>query len=212
MTFVEIGIQKVRMVYIPIGEPGSFNLHQDCGLGCKCESLIFKCTPNIESAGWMILCFNDAKGQGISGKGCKGKAISEGPDTWIYEIDAKLKEQRPGPLPADPFPRTRNTPPPMPPCKHAKEQGAAPMGPAFTEQRADLVYANLEKLQEKMAEKAGRARDVARQARKRGDTRKWDKFNAIARVYEMSLKEMWCCYEPLCSLTSKEFQNSMIPF
>ena len=97
MAFVEIGIIKVRIGFRPADEPGIFHVDQDCDRGCKCQSRVSKCTPSVESAASMILCFNDSTKQGITGKDCTGKAIQDGPDAWIYEVDAKLKAFRPDP-------------------------------------------------------------------------------------------------------------------
>jgi hypothetical protein len=212
MALNEIGIVKVRMVFHAEKEPGTFRLNQDCGRGCKCESKVSRFSPSIDAAACLILCFNDTTQQGVSGRGCTGKALCEGPDTWVYDIDAKLSELGPGQRleESKPFPKTRNTPPPMPSCKAPRGGGLEE--PTPIQLRVDACYEALEKLDESMRQKAQLARETARKARKKGDTRKWDKYSAIARVYEMSRKNMWSCYEPLYPTLSEKFRDSMLPF
>lgn len=72
----------------------SLELKRDCGLGCSCEAVIIKADPGPKLAESKSLCFNDSKKQGISEIVGTAKAIKEGPDEWIYEVQAKLRECR----------------------------------------------------------------------------------------------------------------------
>lgn len=73
-----------------------FNLLRDCGIGCTCEASTWfrDGVPTIDAAESKCLCFNDRKKQGISEIKGTGRAIKEGPDEWIYEVQAKLVEVR----------------------------------------------------------------------------------------------------------------------
>lgn len=70
------------------------DLRRDCGLGCECSAQILKATPGADLAEQKSLCFNDRTKQGISEIKGTAKAIKEGPDEWIYEVQAKLVEAR----------------------------------------------------------------------------------------------------------------------
>lgn len=73
-----------------------FDLHRDCGLGCTCDAQIWfrDGKPTVASAEEKCLCFNDHKKQGVSEIKGTGRALKEGPDEWIYEVQAKLVEAR----------------------------------------------------------------------------------------------------------------------
>lgn len=70
------------------------DLRRDCGIGCECSAQILKAVPGPELAEQKCLCFNDLTKQGISEVKGTAKAIEEGPDEWIYEVQAKLVEAR----------------------------------------------------------------------------------------------------------------------
>lgn len=103
MDFIEVGTVVVRREYRRGvceglgGEKAScIEVVRDCGMGCKCEAYYPSRTaaPTLQLAIDDVLCFNDSTNQGISGRGCSGRVIQDGPDVWIFEIDAKLKEGR----------------------------------------------------------------------------------------------------------------------
>lgn len=103
MEFVEIGTATVRLEYrrgIYSGLNGEkfdcIKVDRDCGFGCTCGADLLGRTepPNLQLAIDDVLCFNDKKKQGISGRGCSGRVIQDGPEKWIYEVDAKLKEAK----------------------------------------------------------------------------------------------------------------------
>lgn len=73
----------------------SLELRRDCGIGCTCEEVITKAIPGQALAEAKCLCFNDLKKQGVSEVKGTAKAIKEGPNEWIYEVQAKLVEARP---------------------------------------------------------------------------------------------------------------------
>lgn len=70
------------------------DLRRDCGIGCECSAHILKAVPGPELAEQKCLCFNDRTKQGISEVKGTAKAIKEGPDEWIYEVQANLVEAR----------------------------------------------------------------------------------------------------------------------
>lgn len=70
------------------------DLRRDCWLGCECSAQILNAVPGPELAEQKCLCFNDRTKQGISEVKGTAKAIKEGPDEWIYEVQAKLVEAR----------------------------------------------------------------------------------------------------------------------
>lgn len=72
----------------------SLELKRDCGLGCTCEAVITKATPGPDLAEKKCLCFNDLKKQGVSEVKGTARALKEGPDEWIYEVQAKIVEAR----------------------------------------------------------------------------------------------------------------------
>jgi len=49
----------------------------------------------------------------------------------------------------------------------------------------DEIYDEFHDIGGRLQEKARAARATAKAARKAGNTKKWDKFNSVARVYEM---------------------------
>lgn len=73
-----------------------FTLSRNCGLGCTCTASTWfrNGNPSVESAENKTLCFNDRTKQGISEIKGTGRAIEEGPDKWIYEVQAELVEAR----------------------------------------------------------------------------------------------------------------------
>ena len=70
------------------------DLRRDCGIGCECSAQILKAVPGPDLAEQKCLCFNDRTKQGISEVKGTAKAIKEGPDEWIYEVQANLVEAR----------------------------------------------------------------------------------------------------------------------
>lgn len=74
------------------------------------------------------------------------------------------------------------------------------------------IFTELQDLGCSMADKARRARETARKSHKRGELKKRDKFNAVARAYEMMHEEL----NPLCvellDHTSGDFRNKDVPF
>lgn len=72
------------------------DLRRDCGIGCECEAKILKAVPGLELAEQNCFCFNDRTKQGISEVKGTAKAIKEGPDEWVYEVQATLVEVQMG--------------------------------------------------------------------------------------------------------------------
>lgn len=70
------------------------DLIRNCGIGCECSAQILTAVPGIELAEEKCLCFNDRTKRGISEVKGTAKAIKEGPDEWIYEVQAKLVEAK----------------------------------------------------------------------------------------------------------------------
>ena len=95
-----------------------------------------------------------------------------------------------------------------------KDQGVAEADKpiAVAENPMDKAVKDLEDFGCLMREKANQARDTARQARKRNDLKKWDKFNAVARAYEMAWLRSLPLLVQMGHHTSEEFRNRMIPF
>ena len=80
---------------LPSGEKTPcIDLRRDCGIGCECSAQIIKAVPGPELAEQKCLCFNDRTKQGISEVKGTAKAIKEGPDEWIYEVQANFVEAR----------------------------------------------------------------------------------------------------------------------
>lgn len=103
MEWIDIATLTVRREFRPgtykklSGEiEPCFDLHRDCGLGCTCSASVWfrDGAPTIEAAENKCLCFNDRNKQGVSEVKGTGRAIKEGPDEWIYEVQAKLTEAR----------------------------------------------------------------------------------------------------------------------
>lgn len=80
------------------------------------------------------------------------------------------------------------------------------------ESEVDSLCSDIDDLNTFLLRKASDARVVARKARKRGDTKKWDKFNAVARVYEMAYERVVPLAGALFEHTSAEFRDQNIPF
>jgi hypothetical protein len=101
MEWVDVAILTVRREfrhgtyeYSDGTKAPCLELTRDCGLGCTCGAVITKATPGPELAEAKCLCFNDRKKQGVSEVKGTAKPIKEGPDEWIYEVQAKLFEAR----------------------------------------------------------------------------------------------------------------------
>lgn len=103
MDWIDVATLTVRREFRPgtreklSGElEPCFDLHRDCGLGCTCGASIWfrDGKPTVDAAESKCLCFNDRKKQGVSEIKGTGRAIKEGPDEWIYEVQAKLVEAR----------------------------------------------------------------------------------------------------------------------
>lgn len=97
MEWVDVATLMVRRSFRPgtyecsDGETvPSLELKRDCGLGCTCEAVLIKATPRPELAESKCLCLNDISKQGVSEVEGTAKAIKEGPDEWIYEVQAKV--------------------------------------------------------------------------------------------------------------------------
>lgn len=75
------------------------------------------------------------------------------------------------------------------------------------------IYTELERLGRRMDNKSKGARAVAKVAHRKGDIRKRDKFNAIARVYEMTYVDLMPLCNELLDHTPTDFQNNRdVPF
>jgi hypothetical protein len=74
------------------------------------------------------------------------------------------------------------------------------------------IYTELELSYNRFRKKAISARKTALKARKSGDLQKSDKFNSVARVYEMVTIKIGPLERALLNHTSGEFQDSQMPF
>jgi hypothetical protein len=91
VLFEDIGFTKVRIEFHKKQEPGCYKIKRNCLMGCECGANLSKSgKPNLQLAIDDILCFNDAKHIGISGRGCSGRTIEDGPEKWVFEIDARI--------------------------------------------------------------------------------------------------------------------------
>ena len=89
--FETIGFTTVRVEFHAKHESGCYTIKRNCNMGCQCESSLSKARqPSLERATNDVLCYNDALHQGVSGKDCLGRVIQDGPDVWVYEIDANV--------------------------------------------------------------------------------------------------------------------------
>jgi len=94
-SFKKIGFTTARVVYRKKSQPGFYEIKTDCNLGCKCESELSKAgTPDVKMAQNHLLCFNDTLLLGLSGKECGGRVLENGPDRWVFEIDAEISEAK----------------------------------------------------------------------------------------------------------------------
>ena len=91
-TSVITGHTSSTLTYTKAGD--HLELKRDCGMGCFCEAEIFKpkIPVTLEDARNDILCFNDFTSEGISGNGCEGQTIQDGPNVWIFKVNAKLSK------------------------------------------------------------------------------------------------------------------------
>lgn len=91
-TSVITGSTTATLIYTKVDE--RLELKRDCGLGCFCEAEISKphLPVTLEDARNDILCFNDFTSQGISGVGCEGQTIQDGPEVWVFEVYAKISK------------------------------------------------------------------------------------------------------------------------
>ncbi len=76
----------------------------------------------------------------------------------------------------------------------------------------DELYVALSQVDLRIREKAKGARRVARAAHKKGNKTKHDKFNAVARVYEMVADKTGPLCSELLAQASPEFRAAEIPF
>jgi len=74
------------------------------------------------------------------------------------------------------------------------------------------IYEEFEKSSLRFRQKANLARIVAKKAYKKNNMKKWDKFNAIARVYDMTWLDIAPLLSELLDKTSKKFQEEQISF
>lgn len=103
MDFVDIRTLTVLRKFRPGTRKGydgavmaCVHVDRDCGIGCSCGAdILGEVSPGVALAEQKTLCFNDQKRQGISEVPGSGRAIKEGPDEWVYEVQAKLVEARP---------------------------------------------------------------------------------------------------------------------
>ena len=87
-----IGQILSRVIYQKIGEE-QYEIDMTCGQ-CECCMTGFKIreTPTVAGAGEAVFCFSDRRREGISGKGCPGKIIHDGPEYWEFEILADIQQ------------------------------------------------------------------------------------------------------------------------
>jgi hypothetical protein len=97
----------------------------------------------------------------------------------------------------------------------AKEGGQVapvPKTVQIEESTVDGLCSDLDELNAMLLRKASDARATARKARKRGDVKKWDKFNAVARVYEMIYERVVPIAGVLFDHASDDYCDQHIPF
>lgn len=77
------------------------------------------------------------------------------------------------------------------------------------------IFTVMDKIVSRVSDKAASARRVARAAHRQGNVRKRDKFNVVARVYEMLRDELGPLSSELVEHTPAEFRektNDDLPF
>ena len=85
----------VRREFKPGVEPDSLEVRRDCGMGCKCGSVIYRPRlPLNEQAESPTLCFNGRTRQGISEVSGTAHRVASDPGTTAFEVDAELVEVR----------------------------------------------------------------------------------------------------------------------
>lgn len=89
--FEIIGFTTAKVEFHAEQEPDRYTIKRDCNMGCRCEASLSQAgRPSLEKAINDVLCCYDARHRGVSGKGCTGRVIQDGPDVWVYEIDANV--------------------------------------------------------------------------------------------------------------------------
>lgn len=89
--FETIGFTTAKVEFHAEQELGCYTIKRDCNMGCQCEASLSKARrPSLEKAINDVLCYNGVQRQGVSGNGCTGRVIQEGPNVWVYEIDANV--------------------------------------------------------------------------------------------------------------------------
>lgn len=101
MEWIDVKTLTVRrefrageMLFLSGEKAPCLDIRRDCGLGCECSAQVLKAVPGPELAEQKCFCFNDRTKQGVSEVKGTARVIKEGPDEWIYEVQAKLVEAR----------------------------------------------------------------------------------------------------------------------
>jgi hypothetical protein len=80
--------------------------------------------------------------------------------------------------------------------------------------KIEEIFTEYEKITADMLHREGLARTAAKKALKKGNKKKWDKFNAVARVYHMGWIKIDQLNWELLKHAPVEFQNKehLMPF
>jgi hypothetical protein len=90
MLSKEVGITKVKIT-MRRREDGQFDGRRECDVGCECAfTASYRGEPDLEKAAHGHVCFNDADGIGMSGRGAAVVVIENSPDLLSYSFGAKL--------------------------------------------------------------------------------------------------------------------------
>jgi hypothetical protein len=78
--------------------------------------------------------------------------------------------------------------------------------------KIDEIYKALDNFDTGLRDKAALARRTAKRAHLDNNTTKRDKFNSVARVYEMTIADLGPLLLELYGHTSEAFRDDQIPF
>lgn len=79
--------------------------------------------------------------------------------------------------------------------------------------KIENIFEEFNAIESRLREKAEKARATAATARRLGNMKKWDKFNAVARVYEALLEQIGPLVGEILYHTPESYQDGRpIPF
>lgn len=90
------GSITVRVEYHKMINDGEYKKITYCKPECSCYERCYKHpTPTLRLAGRDILCFPD-EGLMLSGTDCEGCIVLDGPEVWIFEVEAWIFQKTSG--------------------------------------------------------------------------------------------------------------------